>query len=89
MTQPLPGFEHLVTGTEVKEETTPVKSFHISYTVQADLKLEHIWPDGDAPENPTADDVRAKLNAHGPVDQVINDWALDSFGNDWEVYPNG
>lgn len=40
------------------------------------LPLHHIWPDGDAPENPTVEDVRA----------VMPDWA-SSLISEWNLVP--
>lgn len=36
-----------------------------------------IWPDGDGPENPSAQDVIEEMKAYGPNFMVIRDWALD------------
>lgn len=34
-------------------------SFHFELDLSVTLDLEEIWPDGDAPENPTVEDVWA------------------------------
>lgn len=38
---------------------TPKRTFHFEVGDEADLTIDEIWPDGDAPENPTVDDVIA------------------------------
>lgn len=43
-----------------------------------DLTVEEIWPDGDAPENPTLADVIAVVQKHGnggPL-RLARDWNL-------------
>lgn len=55
------------------------KYFSIELNVMADLTIEEIWPDGDAPENPTAEDVQAILDEAGTdasTDAIIKDWCL-------------
>lgn len=51
------------------------KTFLIELNVQADLTIEDIWPDGDAPENPTKEDVQAVLDEVG-TDALIKEWML-------------
>ena len=41
------------------------------------LDLDAIWPDGDAPENPTAEDVAKVIAACGGLRAVLRDWDLD------------
>jgi hypothetical protein len=50
-----------------------VKAFDIFMSGTWRLSLDQIWPDGDAPENPTIDDVRAVMP---DVDLLIFDWNL-------------
>lgn len=38
------------------------------------LSVEEIWPDGDAPENPTAQDVVDRMK--GGSIKVLRDWNL-------------
>lgn len=40
------------------------------------LPLDHIWPDGDAPENPTVEDVRALFPWDGDPAALIREWNL-------------
>lgn len=39
-----------------------------------DLSIDEIWPDGNAPENPTAADVVAQM--HGTVDGIMSEWNI-------------
>ena len=49
-----------------------------NFSIQADINLtvEQIWPDGDAPENPTVDDVLAVIKHNGGKDRILRDWSL-------------
>lgn len=49
--------------------------FHISTTKYLDV--DEIWPDGDAPENPTREDVIAVIKQCGGPKNVIPDWDLN------------
>lgn len=40
------------------------------------LTVDDVWPDGDAPETPTADDVLNLLERDG-LSRGIDDWNLD------------
>jgi len=44
------------------------------------LSVDEIWPDGDAPENPTTQDVIRSMRERGDTDpgQIINDWNLEA-----------
>jgi hypothetical protein len=52
-----------------------VKVFRIIYTIDEELTEEQIWPDGDGPENATADDVRDLMD--DDVHETLRDWNLD------------
>lgn len=42
------------------------------------LTVEQVWPDGDAPENPTTDDVIKALRSRGDfMDMIARDWNLE------------
>lgn len=53
----------------------------MSFTIHIDgdfvLDLEQIWPDGNAPDEPTAEDVVKVLESCGSLFSVLNDWCLD------------
>jgi hypothetical protein len=50
-------------------------SIFIGVEVDNDLSVTDVWPDGDAPENPTADDVAALLEKGG-LKRNLEDWSL-------------
>lgn len=41
-----------------------------------EMPLSEIWPDGDAPANPTEEDVAEAMRNYGSVERVIEDWDL-------------
>jgi hypothetical protein len=41
------------------------------------LEVDEIWPDGDAPENPTAEDVEVVIQQAGGLRRVLRDWDLE------------
>lgn len=53
-----------------------MKRFRITIEIDAVLDVSQLWPDGDAPENPTAADVRRLVDDCGGV-KIIRDWDLD------------
>ncbi len=57
-----------------------MKQFQITYTVDVTLDASELWPDGDAPENPTAADVRKLIQKSGGIYRVIDDWNLREGG---------
>lgn len=60
-----------------------MKRFNISLRVDAQLAVDEIWPDGDAPESPTATDVLAVIDGQGGLD-ILRDWNL-ADDQDFEV----
>ena len=40
------------------------------------LDEREIWPDGDAPESPTVNDVLEVVRLYGPLTHFISDWNL-------------
>lgn len=65
------------------------KQFVFSVSGSVTLSVDEIWPDGDAPENPTADDVRCVIAEEGGFGRVLGDWSLeDAFDFDvFEIQP--
>jgi hypothetical protein len=57
-----------------------VKRRGFEFTVEGALFLEidDIWPDGDAPPNPTVDDVIKVISECGGPRRVMADWDLDA-----------
>jgi hypothetical protein len=52
------------------------KRFQITYHVDVELYANELWPDGDAPENPTVSDVRRLIHKSGGIYRVLDDWNL-------------
>lgn len=59
-----------------------IKRFHIQLTIECDLSVDDMWPDGDAPTNPTAVDVRDLIRRCGDID-IIQDWGLTDELHVW------
>ena len=51
-------------------------TFSIRYEIDITLRVDQIWPDGDAPENPTIADVHDIIEQCGGIERVICDWNL-------------
>lgn len=49
--------------------------FTISFP-DSHLSIDEVWPDGDAPPNPTAEDVAEVMRRHGGFHRVLLDWGL-------------
>ena len=43
---------------------------------EVELTVKQIWPDGDAPKDPTVDDVLAEMQKYGTFLDVLGDWRL-------------
>jgi hypothetical protein len=63
-----------------------VKTFHLSYTMTADLTVEQLWPDGNAPVEPTVRDVELLILKDGGWPRVLIDWNLDNEDGDGHVF---
>lgn len=59
--------------------------FRFTYTCVSDLPVEEIWPDGDAPKRPTADDVRQIISSYGGGRAILESWCLDEHDGEWSV----
>lgn len=55
--------------------TTPHVKFHIDLG-STSLAVQDVWPDGDAPENPSAEDVATVMREYGGLHGVITGWNL-------------
>lgn len=53
-----------------------MKRFLVSITCESELDLDQLWPDGDAPENPTKRDVRQLIERSGGPVRILDDWNL-------------
>ena len=52
------------------------QTFNFRIEADVDLTLDEIWPDGDAPDNPTVDDVIAIVERTPNLSRMLNDWNL-------------
>ena len=50
--------------------------FLIEFRGDVILTIEDVWPDGDAPPNPNAEDVRRVMEASGSKCGTLLDWNL-------------
>lgn len=55
--------------------------FRVTYVVDTELCVEDVWPDGDAPEHPNAEDVMELLktwptNPPSSTLDTVSDWHL-------------
>jgi len=57
-----------------------VKRFRISLHVDVDMTVDELWPDGNAPANPTVDHVHELIRKDGGLD-IIGDWCLAEYGD--------
>jgi hypothetical protein len=58
--------------------STKSKTFYFQFERTIELSIDDIWPDGDAPDNPTVMDVVSVVNDCGGALDVFRDWDLDS-----------
>jgi hypothetical protein len=56
---------------------TAKPTFHFTYSCEVSLGVDEIWPDGDAPENPTLADVAKVVDLCGGAMRVLRDWDID------------
>lgn len=70
--------EHVDEHTRRQKETgnLPKPMFHFSISCDVSLEVKDIWPDGNAPENPTVDDVLAVIKKDGGARRILDDWSL-------------
>ena len=53
------------------------KQFRITYTIDVTLSENDLWPDGDGPDKPTAEQVAALIRKEGGFPNIIEEWNLD------------
>lgn len=53
------------------------KTFNLRYDIDVVLTIDELWPDGDAPLDPSVADVEALIKQCGGWRKVIADWSLD------------
>lgn len=52
------------------------RTFTFDITISHTFTIDELWPDGDAPENPTTRNVYDLVEQCGGLARVINDWDL-------------
>jgi hypothetical protein len=62
-----------------------MKKFKIRYEMETVLDVDSMWPDGDAPESPTVEDVIGLIKKHGGIYRVLDEWNLHMCDGDWGV----
>lgn len=55
------------------------EKYTVSFGGHVELKVEEVWPEGDAPEKPTVADVVAVMQSCGDQRQVLQAWMLDNY----------
>ncbi len=61
---------------QVEAGNTAKPTFHFSISSEVSFEVEEIWPDGNAPANPTVDDVLAVIKKDGGRRHVLETWNL-------------
>jgi len=56
-------------------------SFTIDFSGSVSLRVSEIWPDGDAPDNPTVEDVMDKMRDCGSKSDLLEDWNIRDYLN--------
>ncbi len=56
------------------------KRFRIRIEFSETIDVMALWPDGDAPENPTVTDVLALIENEGGFMAAVREWWLDEGG---------
>lgn len=63
---------------------TPTQ-FFLSYNIEAQFTVDELWPDGDAPEHPTVEDVHRLIEECGGLERVIDEWDLIERGATFDI----
>lgn len=58
---------------------SPKTYFSVQVYSSDELSVSEIWPDGNAPENPTAEDVMAEIRKSGSISCFISGWNVELF----------
>lgn len=63
------------------------KVFSIRFEVEESFSVKEIWPDGDAPENPTAEDVKKEFlrSCRRDIIQGLEDWGMIDRYDQWSL----
>jgi len=65
---------------ERKLKKNPPGSFFVTVDLDITMDVNEIWPDGDAPENPTVKDVVNVMEecSYSPIN-LLSEWSLDRY----------
>ena len=63
--------------------------FTITLEADSAFTIDECWPDGDAPDHPTAEQVIDRLKSHGSILSAIADWGIDDNLTVTVIAPNG
>lgn len=53
------------------------KVFNITFGGSVRLSVDEIWPDGDGPEDPTPEDVVARMEEEINKHSLVDEWGLE------------
>lgn len=56
--------------------TSTNRTFLFEWVGIHELGISEIWPDGDAPADPTADDVMEVIRKEGGVSGILQNWNM-------------
>ena len=59
------------------------KTFLVSFSGSTAMTVDEVWPDGDAPDEPTAADVVAVMRTCGPPIRMVDEWSLADYLEVW------
>lgn len=67
-----------------REPWFAARRFHVSVTGDFFLSIADVWPDGDAPDEPTAEDVARRMRDYGNLRHTLREWNLEPDSVDVE-----
>ena len=70
------------TRRQKETDNLPKQMLHFSISYDVSYSVAEIWPDGDAPEDPTIDDVLGAITRCGGKRIILDDWGMT---NDLEL----
>ncbi len=56
---------------------TADRPIHVYIDSSFDVEIGEVWPDGDAPETPTAADVIEVMKRSGSIRSLLRDWNME------------
>jgi len=65
------------------------RTFTIEISISEIFTTGEIWPNGDGPEHPTADDVRAVFLRNPAIAETCQEWGLEIRREDVRVIDHG